>query len=60
MLAMKLRILPVLNRLDHDPRDEGGDDNIVAAREVGEGCARYHPGETEGFLLSFLLPGREK
>ena len=54
---MKLRMVPVLKRLDHDPRDEGGDERTVVAIEFGDVCPRYQPGDADGARLSFLRLG---
>jgi hypothetical protein len=37
MLVMKLRMLPVLNKLDQDPRDDSGDGKDFIVPEVDEG-----------------------
>jgi hypothetical protein len=62
MLVITWRMLPVLNRLDHDdePREEDGDGAAAASRGLGEGVVRYQPVVEGDIRLLAVRPARIK
>lgn len=44
---MKCLILPVLKRLDHEPREDPEEDSAAARGGAGEDAGRGQPGEVE-------------